>query len=214
MAYRPRFRGAKNIRADLKIDTSSLEALNRKLRRLEDAVREEVVRRALLQGGSLIQRAAKSRAPGPYIGIKVLKGHELMRGWRSAAAQGVKPDALYVAVGPDRKHWYYRFLEYGVKAHEVVRRKRTRYQQHLRKRYGMGIRKARQQRTGAKMGRTTGATRPAMVFTIDGKLVFARKVRGFPAKPFLRPAVSSQGNNAIQALGVVLGREIERVARS
>lgn len=210
---RQSFRGAKNIRANLKIDTRSLEALNRQLRMLEDATREEVVRRALLAGGGLIQRAAKSKAPGPYIGIQVMKGGDLARRWRSAGAQGIKPDALYVAVGPDRKHWYYRFKEYGVKAHSVRRRKRTRYQQNLR-RQGIRISKARKMRTGAKMARTTGSTRPAMVFTIDGKLIFARKVRGYPAKPFLQPAVSSQGENAIKALGGVLKREIERAARA
>ena len=213
MARKPSFSGAKNIRATLKIDTRSLEAHNRKLRRLAEVTREAVLREALLKGGALIQRAASAKAPGPNIGIEVQTGAQLSKRWRSAGAQGIKPDALYVAIGPVKEKWYYRFAEYGVKAHGVARRKRTRYQQHLSKQ-GVRISKARKLSTGAKMARTTGSTRPAMVFTIDGRLVFARKVRGFAAKPFLKPAAEGQGNAAVQAMGQILKREIEAAARS
>jgi hypothetical protein len=209
---RPSFRG-KNIQARLRIDPRSLEEHNRRLKRLAAVTRKEVVSAALLEGGGLIQSAAKARAPGPHIGIQVMTGAELMKGWKSAGAQGIKADALYVAVGPDKEHWYYRFSEYGVKAHGVKKRKRTRYQQHLSKQ-GVGIGKARKYRTGAKQQRTTGSTRPAMVFTVDGRLVFARKVRGFAAKPFLRPAADSQGAAAVQALGRALAREIEKAAKA
>lgn len=209
---RPTFR-AKNIQARLRIDPRSLAEHNRKLKRLEGVTRREVVEAALLAGGGLIKSAANQKAPGPDIVMEVMTGAELMRGWRSGGAQGIKPEALYVAIGPDKQHWHYRFSEFGVKAHSVKRRKRTRYQQHLRK-GGVSISKARNYRTGAKQSRTTGQTRPSMVFTIDGKLIFARKVKGFAAKPFLRPAADSQGPAAIQALGKELAREIEKVARS
>lgn len=206
---RPSPRRAKNIRAQLRIDPRSLDDHKRRLKRLESAVRIEVIRRALGEGGKLIQRAANTRAPGPHVIIEVLTGTELARGWRAASARGVKSDGIYVAIGPDRTHWYYRFMEYGVKAHSVGRRKRTRYQQHLGKQ-GVRISKARKYRTGAKQARTTGSTRPAMVFTIDGRLIFARKVAGFAARPFLRPAVDSQGDAAIAALGRELEREIKK----
>lgn len=210
---KPSFRRSKNILAQLRIDPRSLDEHNRRLKRLEAVTRIEVVSRALLAGGSLIQRAANAKAPGPHIGIEVLKGAKLMRGWRSAAPQGIKPDALYVAIGPVKEKWWYRFFEFGVKSHGVARRKRTRYQQNLRKQ-GVSISKARKYRTGAKQKRTTASTRPAMVFTIGGKLIFARKVRGFAAKPFLRPAADSQGPAAIQALGRELKLEIEKAARA
>lgn len=208
---RPSMRG-KNIQAKIRLDPRSLAEHNRKLKRLESVTRVEVVSAALMDGGSLIQSAANSKAPGPHIGIEVMRGSQLMKRWRSAGAQGIKPDALYVAIGPDKAHWYYRFSEYGVKAHAVKRRKRTRYQQNLTKQ-GVRISKARKMATGAKQKRTTGSTRPSMVFTVDGKLIFARKVRGFGAKPFLRPAADSQGPAAVQALGKALKREIEKAWR-
>jgi HK97 gp10 family phage protein len=199
---------SKNIRATLRIDPRSLEAHNRKLKQLAAVTREEVVKKALLAGGSLILGAANSRAPGPHIIMKIVKGSNL-----SKSVPNINPEGLYVAVGPDKAHWYYRWKEYGVKAHSVTKRKRTRYQQYLKKQ-GVRISKARKHRTGEKMKRTTGSTRPAMVFSLDGKLIFARKVRGFPAKPFLRPAADSQGANAIRMIGKVLDQEIKKVARS
>ena len=202
---RPNFRNAKNIRGKLRIDPRSLEEHNRKLRKLAGAVREAVVREALAAGGGIIQSAVKAKAPGPYIGIEVVKGGQLSKKWRSAGAQGVKGNALYVAIGPDADHWYYRFSEYGVKPHGVKRRKRTRKEIQLRTSSSREARGAiRRQFAGRK---------PAMVFTVGGRWVFARKVRGFAAKPFLKPAAESQGNAAIQAVGEVLGREIEKAAK-
>lgn len=204
-AKRPNFRNTKNVRARITIEPKSLAEFNRKLERLAKAVREEVVTLALAAGGGVIQSAAEQKAPGPHIGVEVMKGSELMKGWRSAKAQGVKPNALYVAIGPDKEHWYYRFHEYGVKAHSVMRRKRTRRQQshaRVRREAGYGV-----------IPKSVKRQRPAMVFSIDGKLIFARKVKGYAAKPFLRPAADSQGPAAMQAIGQVLKREIEKAAR-
>lgn len=204
---RPSFRNSKNIRARLTLDPQSLAAHNAKLKKLATAVRVEVVKKALLAGGKLIQSAAEARAPGPYIGIEVMTGAELAKKWRSASAQGIKPEALYVAIGPDEKHWWYRFSEYGVKAHGVKRRKRTRFQQKTSKMQRSASKSRAQGRSKEKN------MRPAMVFSIDGKLIFTRKVRGFAAKPFLRPAADTQGNAAIQQVGAVLKVEIQKAAR-
>jgi len=202
---RPSFKGAKNIRAKLTIEPKSLAEFNRKLERLAQATREAVVREALAGGGGVIQSAAEQKAPGPHIEFEVMKGSELAKNWRSAGAQGIKPDALYVAIGPDKEHWYYRFHEYGVKAHGVKKRKRTRKE--IKARYAQG-------RTAYRsIKRQFAGRKPAMVFTIDGKLIFARKVKGYAAKPFLRPAADSQGPAAMQAIGAVLRREIEKAAR-
>lgn len=204
-AKRPNFRNTKNVRARITIEPKSLAEFNRKLERLAKAVREEVVTLALAAGGAVIESAAEQRAPGPHIGVEVMKGSELMKGWRSGAAQGIKPNALYVAIGPDKEHWYYRFHEYGVKAHSVTKRKRT------RKEIDARIAQGREARSRLK--RQFAGKRPAMVFSIDGKLIFARKVKGYAAKPFLRPAADSQGPAAMQAIGAVLKREIEKAAR-
>lgn len=202
---RPSFKGAKNIRAKLTIEPKSLADFNRKMQKLAQATREDVVRAGLAAGGAVVQSAAEQKAPGPYIGVEVVKGSELMKGWRSGSAQGIKPNALYVAIGPDKDHWYYRFHEYGVKAHGVKSRKRTRKEITARSIQG---------RTAYRgLKRQFAGRRPAMVFSIDGKLIFARKVKGYAAKPFLRPAADSQGPAAMQAIGQVLKREIEKAAR-
>ena len=205
---RPNFRNTKNIRANVRIDPQSLAEFNTDLRRLGQATRVDVTKEALEAGGMVIHDAAEQKAPGPHIEIKVMRGSELAKRWRSSGAQGIKADGWYVAIGPDKAHWYYRFAEYGTKTHGV-RRRSTRRMQGLRKQ-GMKASAARKQQIGK---RTVGSTKPAMVFTINGKLIFARKVRGVAAKPFLRPAADTQGNAAVQAMGKVLKREIERAAR-
>jgi len=206
MARRPSFRNAKNIQARLRIDPQSLAQFNAALKRLEQVTRKDVVTKALAAGGSIIHNAAEQKAPGPFIEYQVMYGKELMRKWRSAGAQGIKPDALYVAIGPDKDHWYYRFAEFGVQAHGVKKRKRTRGEITARQRQGRAeYRNIRRQFAGRS---------PAMAFYVDGKLIFARKVRGQPKKPFLRPAADSQGNAAIAAVGAVMKSEIEKAARA
>lgn len=202
---RPSFRNAKNIQGRLRIDPKSLEQFHKKLRRLEQVTRVEVVTKALEAGGLLIHNAAEQKAPGPHIEYQVMRGSQLMRRWRSAGAQGIKPEALYVAIGPDKDHWYYRFAEYGVQAHGVKKRKRTRAELTARKTQGRSAYRSLRRQFAGKT--------PSMVFSIDGKLIFAKKVRGQPKKPFLRPAADSQGNAAIQAVGKVLKVEIEKAAR-
>ncbi len=206
MARRPSFRSTKNIQARLRIDPQSLAEFKRKLRKLEDVVRKDVVKRALDAGGVIIEASAKQKAPGPYIDHMVMTGAQLSKRWRSAGAQGIKPDALYVAIGPDKDHWYYRFAEFGVQAHGV-KRKRTRGLQQALK--GAATRQDRRAVRKSFAGRT-----PAMRFWINGKLIFTRKVRGQPKKPFLRPAADSQGPTAIKAVGEVLKVEIEKAARA
>ena len=220
MANRPRFHSfsrSKTVKAQLRLDPASLDDFNRQLRRLEDVVRLDVMKRALGAGGSMIQRAAKSRAPGPHIAMKVMDGTALARGWRSASAQGVKSDALYAAIGPDKAHWYYRFAETGTSDHGVRNKKNgryrgrttTRFQQGLR-RQGVYIRKARKMQVGKRL---SGSTRPAMRLKIDGQYLFRRRVRGQAAKPFLKPAVDSQRTNTIKAMRYVLQNEINQVLR-
>jgi hypothetical protein len=206
MARRPSFRNTKNIQARLRIDPASLAEHNRKLKKLAAAVRMEIIKDALMAGGAVIQIAAASKAPGPYIGLDVMTGVQLTKKWRSGTAQGIKPDALYVAVGPDEDHWYYRFPEYGVKAHAVTRRKRTRKEIQARFSSPRSARSSiRKQFAGRK---------PAMVFSIDGKLIFTRKVKGFAKKPFLKPAAENNEGAALKALGDVLAQEIEKAAKS
>jgi HK97 gp10 family phage protein len=205
MAGRPRLRQSSNVRARLSLDPKSLEQFNRVLKRLKDAARREIVEQALLAGGGVIHDAAEGKAPGPHIEVQIMTGAELKKGWKSAGAQGIISTGIYAVIGPDTAHWYYRFSEYGTKAHSVKRRKRT--QKEITARYAQGrgaYRKLKKQYAGR---------RPAMVFSIDGRLIFARNVRGMAAHPFLRPAVDSQGTAAVIEVGKVMGKEIEKAAR-
>lgn len=50
---------------------------------------------------------------------------------------------------------------------------------------------------------------PFLVFKgKDGKLVFTRSVT-MPARPYIRPAIDSDGDEALEILGETLGREID-----
>jgi HK97 gp10 family phage protein len=202
---RPRLRQSTNVRAKLSIDPKSLAEFQRAMKRLKQAVRREVVELALAAGGSVIHDAAEGKAPGPFIGLEIMTGSELMKGWKSAGAQGIVSNGIYAVIGPDDKHWYYRFSEYGVKAHGVKKRKRTKKEITLRAQSPRSMRRS--------IKKSFASRRPTMVFTINGKLIFARKVKGQVARPFLRPAMDSQGNAAVNKMGEVLGREIDKAAR-
>lgn len=196
---------ASNIRAQLKIDPASWKEFEKAMKQIEIAVRKQSLEKAMLAGGEIIRSAAESKAPGPYIEMEVMTGSELIRGWkRSAQAQGFKADAVYAVIGPDKAHWHYRFSEYGVKAHGVTQRKRTRKQQDFR------VKKIRSRDVRPSLK----TARPRMVFEMNGELVFAKTVRGFAARPFLRPAIDTQGATALKTVGNVLGAEIEKAARS
>ncbi len=201
---------ASNIRARLALDPRSLREFEAALERLKMAARKEAVMNALAAGGGVLRDAAESRAPGPHIACEVMTGSQLARGWKKASAAGVKPEALYAVIGPEEKFWYYRFAEYGTKAHGVSRRKRTRYQQYASKNR-MKRSTLKSYRTG--QGRSVSRMKPVMVWMEGSRLIFARKVRGQPAKPFLRPAVDAQGNTAMVRVGQMLAMEIEKVAR-
>lgn len=197
----PRIRNrATNVRGKLNIDPQSLAQFDTALVGLERAVREAVIFKALQNGGEVIQGAAEGRAPGPHIVTVTMTGAELLRGWKSGSKQGVKADGLYAVVGPDKDHWYYRFTEYGVKPHGVKRRKRTRTQQTARV--------ARKKRS--ELSPSIRNARPVMSWNVGGRQIFARKVRGYAARPFLRPAVDSQGTNAIRTMADTLSDEIAK----
>ncbi len=81
--------------------------LARKLTEAKDAAKV-VLEAAALAGAEVVRKAAVVRAPGPGIVMVI------------AARRKTFAEA---AVGPEKKKWYYRLLESGVKAHEIeVRR--------------------------------------------------------------------------------------------
>ena len=74
-----------------------------KLRRMDLNVKKEV-RAATVAGAEIIQDAANGLAPGPHIKTRVVSATE---------------KAVTVDIGPDKEHWYYRFVETGATAHEI-----------------------------------------------------------------------------------------------
>jgi HK97 gp10 family phage protein len=55
-------------------------------------------------GANVGVNAAKRRAPGPYIEMKVEKSTTRL---------------AEVTIGPDKEHWYYQFFETGASGHEI-----------------------------------------------------------------------------------------------
>jgi HK97 gp10 family phage protein len=96
-------------------------------------------------------------------------------------------DTVTLAIGPDKEHWYYTFGETGTSQHEVSPR---------------GLR-------GLKGGAG------ALAFIGSMGAVITKKTLTIPAlaaRPFLRPAMDSQGDEAVEAVGARLRKEIEKHA--
>jgi len=98
------------------MDPQSWSAFKRQLKDLERVARKQVTDAALLAGGQIIQADANSSAPGPHIIVEVVQGRTLLK---KKPGLRVKANARVVAVGPDKKHWYYQFAEYGARKHEI-----------------------------------------------------------------------------------------------
>lgn len=89
------------------------------------------------------------------------------------------------SVGPKKEKWFYRFREFGTKEHGP-RHKKTRFQSYLK-----------------KVGATVNDRRVAMLRWYEGgQPIFARKVRGVSARPFLQPAVK-RTDEIVEAVGEV-----------
>lgn len=134
--------------------------LREKLRRLGQAV-VSINREAAEAAAEIVRAEAAQRAPGPYIDVELVKADE---------------NRAEVDIGPDEKHWYYRFLETGATAHEIA---------------------------GSPL-----------VFQGSQGLVVTKKVQhtGFPAAPFLRPALRNRADDARETAGKTFRAAIERVA--
>ena len=170
-----------NVKAKLSLDPASYADFKRALKQLERAVRKEVIESALTAGGTIIHRAAQSRAPGK-IEMQLIGGRTLRKRVDRKFSQVVKANAKLMAIGPDAAHWYYRFFEFGATRHDLRVKK-------------------------AKALRFEGS---------DG-IVFAKRAKqtgGVRMRPFLRPAVDGNKAAAVQAMGTVLRREIEKAARA
>lgn len=89
------------------------------------------------------------------------------------------------SVGPKKEKWFYRFREFGTKEHGP-KHKKTRFQSYLR-------------RVGAKVrDRRVSMLR----WYENGQPIFARRVRGVSAKPFLQPAMQ-RTDEIVDAVGEV-----------
>ncbi len=178
MASRPRMAG--NVKAKLSLDPASYAKYKKVLKELARASRKEIIEAALMAGGLLIHSAAQSRAPGPIV-IRLISGRTLRRRVDARFAKVVKGNTKLVAIGPDAKHWWYRFFEFSAQPHDI---------------------KASNAATLAFEGKG------GMVF-----VRFAKRTGGVRMRPFMRPAVDSQQQPAVAAMGEVLAREINKAAR-
>ncbi len=116
MTSRPRMSG--NIKAKLSLDRASFARLKSELKALEKAARKEVIEKALRAGGGVIHSAAESRAPGS-LAFEIVGGRTLRKRVDPRFAAVIKANAKVAAIGPDEKHWYFRFWEFGAKPHDI-----------------------------------------------------------------------------------------------
>ncbi len=156
-----------------------LDALTRKLREVGAASRS-VFREAAEAGAHVVQRHAIANAPGPHIGVEI----EVESGTKATAS-----------IGPLKHKWFYRFREFGTKAHKAKKgRGKRSFYSYLK-----------------KIGRSDLAATepvPVMAWKQGGQSIFARKVRGVSAKPFLQPAIQ-RTDEIVDAVGAVYLRAIK-----
>lgn len=80
------------------------EELLRKLRRMEISV-SQVLEAAMQEAAEVVRKDAAGLAPGPEVEKRTMER---------------KLDHVTVAVGADKKHWYYQFFELGASGHTIL----------------------------------------------------------------------------------------------
>lgn len=88
----------------VKVTIEGGEELLRKLRQMGMDVKG-ALKAVALEGAEEIRQAAAQDAPGPHIVAEVVEQNDR---------------SVTVAIGPDKEHWYYRFIETGAQAHEIT----------------------------------------------------------------------------------------------
>lgn len=116
MAGRPRMK--KSITGRLRLEPESYAKHKAALKELERAVRKEIIEAALMAGGVIVHAAAEAKAPGK-LEIRIVGGRTLRKRVDARMAAIVKANGKFCAIGPDKKHWHYRFFEFGATKHDI-----------------------------------------------------------------------------------------------
>lgn len=117
MASRPRMAG--NVKARLSLEPRSYARFKAQLKELERAVRKEIIEEALLAGGKLIYDEANARLGRAGLVLRIVGGRTLRKKIDPKFANVVKSNGKFAAIGPDAKHWYLRFFEFGATPHDI-----------------------------------------------------------------------------------------------
>lgn len=88
----------------VRVEIENLEELKRALANVENGMKD-VLAKAVLAGAEYVEREANADGPGPN------NKHELRKNLKTKAE---------AAIGPDKKHWYYKYVETGAQAHTVT----------------------------------------------------------------------------------------------
>lgn len=107
-----------NVKARLSLDPAQYAKHKKALKELERVVKKQVIETALKAGGTIIHGPAQAKAPGK-IEMRIIGGRTLKKRVDAKFAYIVKSNAKLVAIGPDAKHWYYRFFEFGATKHDI-----------------------------------------------------------------------------------------------
>lgn len=135
-------------------------------------------------GANVILDAANAVAPGPHVVFQITK--------KSATS-------VEVSIGPDKEHWYYRFFELGAGPHEIVAGLSARRQVRL----AHGGRAPKQELQ-------TVTKESNLSFQGNNGLVIIHEVShpGMAARPFLRPAIDMNKDNAVSTVMGILNDDV------
>jgi HK97 gp10 family phage protein len=112
----------KSITGRFSLEPDSYKQHKAALKQLEKAVRKEIIEKALMTGGKIVHEAAESKAPGK-LAIRIIGGRSLRKRVDANMTKVVRANGKFCAIGPDKKHWHYRFFEFGATRHDIVPKK-------------------------------------------------------------------------------------------
>lgn len=182
--------GPNAAKVKFKITIEGADELGEKIRRAgADVI--GVLPVAVRDGAQGTAALIRRRAPGPGIAIE--------------ASYPWSANVVSFDVGPDRKHWYYTFVETGVTPFEIDM---------ISKRTSRGSDKSRKgMKAVAKLGLTGG--RPIdtdhRAVKIKGRNYSRVAPGGFRARPFMRNTLIEQKEAIARYVGEVFTRTLDRL---
>lgn len=196
----------------ISVNARGFAALDLALRQLPHEMAEKIVDRAMRQGARVIQDEARRRVP-------VASG-TTRDAIRVRRQRKTKTGVLF-QIYTTRKAWWARFVENGTKPHRIMVRRRgsVGFSRRTRKARELGWDESAVQTATDVFLQTAGVHQvghaKAVLADEEAGVIFGMVVEhpGAKRQPFMRPALDTKAQEAIDTVGQSVGRALKRWAR-